>query len=126
MEHPDFTERDRQRLSQLQKIADEMLVEALKDSRLKRWEQLLMVFGGSAFLCIFLLPGGRGVTNWANYLFFVLGGGAAVLFFCVLRWKSQIQDRVEQEFLGRYGVEYKKLAARRDAAEKEETGNMWR
>jgi len=117
MGHPDFTERDKQRLAQLQKIADGMLAEAFKAPRLKRWEQLLGVFGVCTFLSIFLLPEGRGVTNWANYLFFVLSFCALGLLFFVLRWKYQIQQRVEGEFLDRYGVEYKELSARRNFAE---------
>ncbi|MEK7118424.1 MAG: hypothetical protein AAB869_02330 [Patescibacteria group bacterium] len=119
MEHPDFTERDRERLRQLQSIADETLEKALGDPKLKRWKQLLYGVGLGAFCCIFFLPTGRGVTSWINYPFFLLFVLTLALFFLVLRWKRDIQERVEGEFLGgRHGVEYKALTIRRNFAEK--------
>lgn len=119
VEHPDFTERDRKRLAQLQNIADEMLKKALNGQKLKRWEQCLYGFGLSAFSCIFFLPSGRGVTNWASYLFPILGFAALVLLLLVFYWRNQIHQRVEEEFLGgRYGAEHKELSSRRDVAER--------
>ena len=126
MGHPDFTGEDKRRLSQLQKIANEMLDEALKDPRLKRWEQLLFVCGGLAFVCIFFLPTGRGESNWVSYLFFLLTPAGFTLLLLLIRWKGQIQDRVEKEFFSRHEAEYKALAKRRDAAEKDNVGDWWR
>lgn len=124
MEHPDFTESDKRRLAQLQKIADEMLDKALKEPRLKRWEQLMQICGAGAFFSIFFLPTGRGMTNWINYLFFLLFCLTLVLFFLVLHWKRQIQERVEGEFLGgRHGAEYKALNTRRNFAEQNKIRN---
>ncbi|MDO8520695.1 MAG: hypothetical protein Q7S52_01135 [bacterium] len=123
MEHPDFTERDKHRLASLQKIADEMLDEAMKDSSFKRWEQLLGAVAFIAFACIFFLPHGRGETNFALYFFFLSAISALVLFFYILFWKGKIAKRVEGEFFDRHGKEYKELSACRDAAERSETGN---
>jgi hypothetical protein len=118
MEHADFTERDKERLAELQKIADEMSDEALKNSQLGQWMQFLSICGFAALACVFLFPTGRGATNWATYLFLILSFGSLTLLLCILRWKYLIQQRVEQEFLGgHYGDEYKKLSARHDATD---------
>lgn len=123
MEQTDFSERDKCRLAALQKIANEMLDEELKDQRLKRWERILVAVALGAFVCIFFLPTGRGEVNFVTYFFFLLLGGATALFFSALRWKKEIRGRVEKEFFDRYGTEYKELTARRDEAEKNESGD---
>ena len=121
VDQPDFTERDKHRLAYLQKIANEMLDEALKDTRLKRWQQLLGGVALIAFASIFFLPHGRGEMNVISYLFGLSSVAAFTLFFFVLFWKGRITKRVEEEFWARHGKEYKELDARRDAAEKRET-----